>query len=62
LNSENYSIVFTKCDKTNMLEEVNDDDEPELLRYRNWLDEATKVALKKDDTFKEIDDDRIFFC
>ena len=45
-----------------MLEEVNDDDEPKLLRYRNWLDEATKVALKKDDTFKEIDDDRIFFC
>jgi len=28
----------------NMLEDVADEDEPELLRYRDWLKEATEVA------------------
>jgi len=45
-----------------MLENVAEDNEPKLPRYRDWLNEATEVALKKDDTFKVIDDDRIFFC
>ena len=44
LKKENYAIVFTKCDMQNMLEDVADEDEPELLRYRDWLKEATEVA------------------
>ena len=68
LKSENYAIVFTKCDKTNMLENVNDDSDddapvlPVLLRYKDWLKEATEVALKKDKTFANIKDERVFLC